>query len=65
MKAKCMERCKIGKNCIFPYELSSQGDAQPLDEMGHPLPRFCTYSETAEWAVDLKDTKTNLTINNG
>ena len=65
MKAKCVEKCRIGKNCIFPYKLSSQGDAQPLDEMGHPLPRFCTYSEAEEWAVDLKDTKTNLTINNG
>ena len=63
MKVKCTEKCKIGKNCIFPYELSE--DAQPLDEMGHPLPRFCTYSEAEERAIDLKDTKTNLTINNG
>ena len=64
MKAKCVEKCKIGKNCIFPYELSSQGDAQPLDEMGHPLPRFCVYSGADEQAIDLKNTKTGLVINN-
>jgi len=63
MKAKCIEKCKVGKNCIFPYELS-QGDAQPLDEMGHPLPRFCVYSQAEEQAIDLQDTETNLTINN-
>ena len=64
MKARCVEKCKVGKNCIFPYELSSQGDAQPLDEMGHSLPRFCVYSQAEEQAIDLQDTKTNLTINN-
>ena len=63
MKARCVEKCRIGKNCIFPYELSE--DAQPLDEMGHPLPRFCTYSEAEERAIDLRDVRTNLTINNG
>ena len=64
MKAKCVEKCKIGKNCIFPYKLSSQGDAQPLDEMGHPLPRFCAYSRADGQAIDLKNTKTGLVINN-
>ena len=64
MKAKCIEKCEIGKNCIFPYELSSQGDAQPLDEMGHPLPRFCAYSGADGQAIDLKNTKTGLVINN-
>jgi hypothetical protein len=62
MKAKCVERCELGKACIVEYEISES--EQPLDKRGFPLFRFCPYSEAEGQAVDLKDMESGLVINN-
>jgi len=61
MKAVCKEQCKIKKHCSWEYEIKTD---QPIDKTtGWDLPRFCIYSEDSEQGIDLKNTKTGLTIN--